>query len=363
MTEQNKAASGPARDSEARPAPLATRREGPGAGLMSNDIDIQVATAKQYPRSIGLAKEKAIELATLDRETAESCSYALKRAGKIIDGPSARLAEIVAASWGNLRVAAKTTGSDGGFIYAESVCWDLESNVAVSYETRRRITKSDGQMFSEDMVGVTGNAAVSIAFRNSVFRVLSRALVNEVWRAAKKVAAGEIKDLKQRRFEMLGYFEGQGVSENQILVLLGISDIDDISLEMLSTLRGFATAVKDGLTSVEAIFSRHDEQDVEQPQTEKSQDEKTEGVKESDSVPSDLDNRKAEIIDEICTQLGKLHPGDSIKSQAERLKTLNFVFGKTVLDEIVKLPLEILEAGLAAMRNKVSATETEDTPW
>lgn len=367
-------------NSEGRPAPMAVRREGPSDGLIGSDVDIQVATAKKYPRSIGQAKERAMELATLDRETAESCSYALKRAGKIIEGPSARLAEIVAASWGNLRVAAKTTGSDEGFIYAESVCWDLESNVAISYETRRRITKSDGQMFSEDMIGVTGNAAVSIAFRNSVFRVLSRAFVNEVWRAAKKVAAGEIKDLKQRRFEMLGYFESQGVSEDQILVLLGISDVDDVTLEMLSTLRGFATAIKDGLTSVEAIFSRHDEQDVEQLQTEKPQAESTKSessknASETDDSqasqgeghpdPGELDNQKARLIDEIRNELGQLYPGDAPERQAARLKALKHVFGQTVVDEIAKLPSQVLKTGLEYLKNKAAGAEavTDEIPF
>lgn len=362
---------------DGKSAPLATRRESPAAGMMGGggDVDIQVATAKRYPRSIGQAKERAMELATFDRETAESCSYALKRAGKIIEGPSARLAEIMAASWGNLRVAAKTTGSDEGFIYAESVCWDLESNVAVSYETRRRITKSDGRMFSEDMIGVTGNAAVSIAFRNSVFRVLSRAFVNEIWRAARKVAAGEVKDLKQRRSEMLGYFEGQGVSESQILVLLGISDIDDVTLEMLSTLRGFATAIKDGIVSVEAIFSRPEEQDVEQPQTEKAQAEptKSEGSKnasatsghqatEQTSGQESLDAQR-KLIDRICTELSQLHPGDSVEAQAAQLKTLNHVFGKTVLDDIAKLPVQILEAGIGAMKSQAAANETDRIPF
>jgi len=80
------------------------------------------------------------------------------------------------------------------------------------------------------------------------------------------------------------------------------------------------------------------------------------------SDPSDLDNQKSKLIDKICTQLGQLYPGDNIESQAARLKTLNYIFGKTVLDEIVKLPIQILEAGLGAMKSKAAATETEDIP-
>src|SRR5690348_6841125 len=61
-------------------------------------IDMQIATAKQYPRSITAALREATELATLDEETAKTMLYALKRGGKVIPGPSVRLAEILAYS-------------------------------------------------------------------------------------------------------------------------------------------------------------------------------------------------------------------------------------------------------------------------
>jgi len=92
---------------------------------------------------------------------------------------------------------------------------------------------------------------------------------------------------------------------------------------------------------------------------------------QSESVPADesqvsgvsvLDTQKAKIIDKICTQLSELYPGDSIESQAARLKLLSHVFGKTVLDDIAKLPVQILEAGLGAMKSRAAATETEDIP-
>ena len=38
-------------------------------------IDMQIATAHQYPRSITRFKENALALVTLDEETAASCLY------------------------------------------------------------------------------------------------------------------------------------------------------------------------------------------------------------------------------------------------------------------------------------------------
>lgn len=359
------------------PAPMAVRREiqNSGSGLMSGDVDLQVRTAKTFPRDISKFKDQAHEMVCLDKETAESCSYAYKRGGKIIEGPSTRLAEIIAASWGNLRVAARTTGTDEGFIYAESVCWDLENNVAVSYETRRRITNKEGQRFNDDMIGITGNATTSIAFRNSVFRVVPRAYVNEIWKAARKVAAGG-QTLEQKRVDMLNWFEGQGVTEQQVLDLLNIANVDDVSAEQLAMLRGFAQSIKDGLTSIESIFhgeEQPDEGDIpegenagpaedEQSKSAQAEESKASGPQTTGQTDDSLDAHKSRLIDKICTELGQLHPGDSIEAQVARLKTLNYVFGKTVLDEIVKLPVQILEAGMGAMRSQTAATETEDIP-
>lgn len=75
-----------------------------------------------------------------------------------------------------------------------------------------------------------------------------------------------------------------------------------------------------------------------------------------------LDAQKGKLIDKICTELGQLHPGDSIEAQAARLKTLKYIFGKVQLDEIAKLPVQILEAGLMALKSRAVTTETEDIP-
>ena len=46
------------------------------------EIDIQIATAKQYPRDINAVLNKIATYATMDRETAEDCFYVLRREDK-----------------------------------------------------------------------------------------------------------------------------------------------------------------------------------------------------------------------------------------------------------------------------------------
>lgn len=226
--------------------------------LNRSEIDVQVATAKRYPRSIQESTQKIMDMATLDEDTAQECFYSLRRGSgnnsSIIEGPSVRLAEIVAASWGNLRVQAQIIANDGKFITARGICHDLETNTAISCEVQRRITDKYGKTFSEDMQVVTGNAAGAIAFRNAVFKVVPKAVINNAIKTIKNKAMGKAGDIDTIKQQMLQFFAKLGVSTEMVLSYLEIAKVDEINADMVSELRGVATALKDGLTTVKEAF-------------------------------------------------------------------------------------------------------------
>lgn len=224
------------------------------AALTRSEIDVQVATAKQYPRNLSRVLNNIETLATMDEEVAGSCFYTLRRQGKVIEGPSVRMAEIIASSWGNIRVQARIIGNDGKMITAQGVCHDLESNYAVSSEVKRRITDKSGKTFSEDMQVVTGNAACAIAMRNALFKVVPSALVKKVIDKAKKVSLGESMTLETSRAKMMQYFATIGVEERQILDYLSVSKIDEIDIDMVVELRGLATGIKEGTINARDAF-------------------------------------------------------------------------------------------------------------
>ena len=224
------------------------------AALTRSEIDVQIATAKQYPRNLARVLGNIETLATMDEEVAGSCFYTLRRQGKVIEGPSVRMAEIIASSWGNLRVQARIIGNDGKMITAQGVCHDLESNYAVSAEVKRRITDKSGHTFSDDMQVVTGNAACAIAMRNALFKVVPAALVKKVIDKAKKVSLGESMTLETSRAKMLQYFKTIGIEEKQILDYLSIEKVDEINIDMVVELRGLANAIKEGTTTAKEAF-------------------------------------------------------------------------------------------------------------
>lgn len=223
------------------------------------EVDIQIATAKQYPRDINASLNKIATYATMDRETAEDCFYVLRRKGKngqdnVIEGLSVRMAEIIAGAWGNLRVQARIIGNDGRMITAQAICHDLETNYAVSKEVQRSITDRNGRTYSEDMQVVTGNAASSIAFRNAVLSVIPKAITKRVINEVKKVALGQSIDVETARQNCIANYAKRGVTEKMICDYLGIKSISEIDKERLFELRATLNAINEGTTTIQETF-------------------------------------------------------------------------------------------------------------
>ncbi len=225
------------------------------AVLQSAEIDQQIATARAYPRSIKSFRHQATELATLDEQTAEECMYSLPRGNKKITGPSVRLAEIVASCWGNCRYAARIVEEQKDFIVAQGVFHDLEKNSFVSFEVKRRIVDKYGKRFNADMIGVTGNAASSIALRNAVFKGVPKALWSQIYKAAVRTAIGDETTLAARRANALQWFEKAGANREDIFATLEVADESEITLDHLAWLTGVRTAIKDGDMPIERAFN------------------------------------------------------------------------------------------------------------
>lgn len=240
--------------------------------LTRGEMDIQIATAKRYPRNITNVLSTIETLATMDKDIAASCFYSLPRDGKNISGPSVRLAEIVASAWGNLRVQARIIGNDGKMITAQGVCHDLETNVAASVEVKRKITNKQGKTFSEDMQVVTGNAACAIAMRNALFKIVPAAYIKKVIDQAKKLSVGEGKEFEQVRKATIDWFANKGVTPKKLFDFLSVKGEQDITSEMVSDLRGVANAINEGTSTIEEIFMPKVDEKKKQAVNEKFQD-------------------------------------------------------------------------------------------
>lgn len=229
------------------------------AAINRTEVDMQIATAKQYPRDLSQVLNKIATYAKTDKETAEDCFYILRRNDRdgndsLIEGISVRMAEIIASAWGNLRIQTRVIGNDGRMITAQAMCHDLESNVAVCKEVSRSITTRSGKTYSQDMQIVTGNAASSIAFRNAVLTVIPKAVTKKIINEIKAVAMGQTIDLDQSRKNVIAYYNRVGVKTEQLLRYLGVKSIEEIDQQMIFELRALRNAIEEGTTTVKETF-------------------------------------------------------------------------------------------------------------
>lgn len=224
------------------------------ATLARSETEAQLDAAHKHPRAVKRFLNEAMTLATLTKEVAESCIYALPRGGKVISGPSVRLAEIIASSYGNLHVASRVVDVEEKEVVAQGVAWDLEKNLRVSVEARRRITGKSGRRYDDDMITVTGAAAGSIALRNAIFRVVPRAYVDVIYSKVREVAVGDAKTLATRRQEVYARLQKIGVPAERILPVVHRSALEDVGLDDLEVLIGLGTAIKDKGMAIDDAF-------------------------------------------------------------------------------------------------------------
>lgn len=224
--------------------------------MVRAEIDTQIATAHRFPRSIGTFFKKAESLATATPDIAASMEYAKPVGGGKVRGPSARLAEIVAATYGNLRVQARVISETNSEVVAQGVAHDLESNVAMSTEVTISLLKSNGSRVGADQVATMRAAACSKARRNAIFLAVPVALCQPIIEAARKVAGGDAATLPDRRKQQLDWFEKQGVKRSVLMAWLDVKDEADIGLEEMADLKAAANTAKEEGVTLAALFAK-----------------------------------------------------------------------------------------------------------
>lgn len=214
--------------------------------------------AQRYPRDVAAARKTIQDMALCDPETAAQMFYGLPRGGKTITGPSVRLAEMAQVAWQHVYTQTEeVVGLPDAheFVTVEARAIDLQSNVAVSERVKRRILDKNGKRYSADMIQQTTNAARSVAFRNAVFRVIPRALIDPIFESAMELAQGKgAERLEQRRSKAISAFGQMGYTPEQICRALKVKAVPDIGQDELTKLQAYYSAIKEGTAEPTEIF-------------------------------------------------------------------------------------------------------------
>lgn len=225
-------------------------------------IDIQVATAKRYPRNLRRVLDNSVVIATMNKATAETCRYAKPVGNKTINGPSVHLARIICQQYGNIRVQQRIKSIEHKSIIAEAVAFDMETNYAVSVEARRSIVTKSGQRYTDSVIETNAMAILAIAERNAILKVIPKSIIDHVYSEAFKCAYGDLSDnaklLKERERIFKEFKNTYGAEEADVIKFIGVNTKEAIVAENIADLVGILQSLKDKEITIDELLGRNE---------------------------------------------------------------------------------------------------------
>ena len=222
-------------------------------------IEGQIIMAKKFPRDKAAAYNSAMEECEI-LELAEAAAYEYTRGGSKILGPSIRLAEVLARSWGNMEsgfeVIALTTEKAEVRVYA----WDLETNAqqVVNFSVPLIRETRNGKMLLTSERDIYEHIANQAARRRRtcVLGMIPAHLVTAAMdQCARTLSTSSQGDTSQEAIaNMVKIFHDEfGVTRQQIEKKIGYS-VEAIKSPTMVRLRRIFQALRDNITSVDQEF-------------------------------------------------------------------------------------------------------------
>lgn len=218
------------------------------------EIDIQISTARAYPRNIGDFLTNSEEMVSRNEDIAASCIFSLPRKDKgkqiFIKGPSIRLAEILISCYGHFHAQVRVLEVTDKTVTVEGEAWDIQTGNRICLPHVENINGNFG-----DAKKLAIAIATSKALRNVTFVVIPRAYVDQIYAAACRAAVGDQKTLHTKVKTILSRFQQMGIDPEKILAYFAKEKAEDFNLEDVENLIGIGTAIKEGALNIDSAFT------------------------------------------------------------------------------------------------------------
>lgn len=227
----------------------------------------KLVIAKRFPRDQARAYAAIIDACKRPGLAEEAC-YSFPRGGQTVSGPSIRLAEMLAANWGNIDYGIRELSRKEGVSEMEAYCWDLETNTMSSQKfTVRHIrdTRGGGVKLTDerDIYELTANMG-GRRLRARILAILPADLIQAaVDECGKTLAGGNDLPIGDRVRSMISAFKVFGVQPALIEKRIGHT-LDAITGEELADLRKIHNSIRDGISKVADWFGGTPRDDGEQ---------------------------------------------------------------------------------------------------
>lgn len=223
----------------------------------AQEVQVAMLAAKKFPRDEVDAMNRI--KATCQRPTlAEQAIYTYPRGGQKVTGPSIRLAEAIAQSWGNIDAGVIELGNNNGKSEMMAYAWDLETNTRVTKTfsvEHKRDTKQGRKNLTDgrDIYEATANFAAR-RMRACILSVVPGDIVEmAVAESRKTIADADKRPVEEILDSLLKSFKEIDVTKEQLEKYIG-KQLTGALKEDLVDLRGIYKAIKDGQSKVTDFF-------------------------------------------------------------------------------------------------------------
>jgi hypothetical protein len=220
------------------------------------EVQAQYVIAKKFPRDENAAYiriMKACERPFL----AEQAMYAYPRGGQTVTGPSIRLAEAMAQSWGNLDCGIREISQSDGMSIAEAYAIDLETNIKISktfHVAHTRDTKQGKKRLTDarDIYELVANQG-SRRLRACILGVIPGDVVDAAVAQCRKTLESSDVPIADQIRKLVLAFDELGVKTEHLEKRLGHNLDATIPAEIV-TLRSIYKSIKDGMADRTQFF-------------------------------------------------------------------------------------------------------------
>lgn len=214
--------------------------------------------AKKFPRDQFESYTKIME-ACKRKSLAEGALYAYPRGGKLVTGPSIRLAEAIAQAWGNLQFGIRELEQNNGASTVEAFAWDIESNtrqVKIFQVKHERYTKRGSYALSDprDVYEIVANQGAR-RLRACILGVIPGDVIEAAVAQCEKTLTdgnGEMST-KDRIKAMIVKFGEIGVTQKMIEDRIG-HKVDVCIPQEIVNLGKIYKSIADGMAAREDFF-------------------------------------------------------------------------------------------------------------
>lgn len=207
--------------------------------------------AKKFPRNEEIAIRRILK--SCERVgLASQAIYQYAKGGSKIEGPSIRLAEALAQSWGNMDSGIRELEQNNGSSLVESYAWDLETNTRNSKiftVSHLRHTKERDYQVTDpreiyELVANNGSRRL----RACILGVIPGDVVDLAVQACTETMLKATKTDSDTINRLVGAFEAIGISREMIEARIQ-RKLDAITTQNIVDLRKVYASIKDGVAA------------------------------------------------------------------------------------------------------------------